>query len=43
VDEIRDQLNEADDKESVHLKAKRNNADMTFEIKIPKQANSADL
>ena len=43
VDEIRDQLNEADDKESVHLKAKRNNTDMTFEIKISKQANSADL
>ncbi|MEP6927546.1 MAG: PDZ domain-containing protein [Ginsengibacter sp.] len=43
VNEIREQLNETSDKESFNLKAKRNNAEMNFEIKIPKQLNSADL
>lgn len=43
VDEIKEQLDEADSKESLNLKAKRNNAEMNFEVKIPKQRNSADL
>ena len=43
VDEIREQLNEANGKESLNLKAKRNNSEMNFEVKIPKQLNSADL
>jgi serine protease Do len=43
VDEVRDQVNDTEDKESVSLKAKRNNNEMKFEIKIPKQVNSADL
>jgi serine protease Do len=43
VDEIREQLNEADDKESLNVKAKRNNTEMNFEVKIPKERNSADL
>jgi serine protease Do len=43
VDEIREQLDEANDKESLSLKAKRNNSEMDFEVKIPKQLNSADL
>ena len=43
VDEIRDQLNDTDNKESVKLKAKRNNAEMNFEVKIPKELNNADL
>lgn len=43
VDEIRSQLNESQDKESVNIKAMRNNSEMNFEIKIPKKRNSADL
>ncbi|MEO8569868.1 MAG: PDZ domain-containing protein, partial [Ginsengibacter sp.] len=43
VDEVRSQLMDAEDKENFNLKAKRNNTDMNFEIKIPKAVNSADL
>ena len=44
VDEVREQLEEANDNtESLTVKAKRNNAEMTFEIKIPRHLNSADL
>ena len=43
VDEIREQLNEENSKESLNLKAKRNNAEMNFEVKIPKELNKADL
>ncbi len=42
VDEIRDQLNDSD-KDNIKVKAKRNNADMDFDVKIPKELNSADL
>ncbi len=43
VDEVRSQLMEVEDKESVNLKAKRNNTEMNFEVKFPKPVNSADL
>ena len=43
VDEVRSQLMDAAEKESFNLKAKRNNNEMNFEIKIPKPVNSADL
>ena len=43
VDDIKQQIDEADDKESLKLKANRNNAEMNFEIKIPKELNKADL
>ncbi len=43
VDEVRSQLMNAEDKENFNLKAKRNNTEMNFEIKIPKPVNSADL
>jgi serine protease Do len=43
VDEIKERLDEAGDKETLNLKAKRNNSEMNFEIKIPKQLNNADL
>lgn len=43
VDEVRSQLMDAGDKVSFNLKAKRNNNEMNFEIKIPKHVNSADL
>jgi serine protease Do len=43
VDEIMDKINSGDEKENVSIKAKRNNAEMNFEVKIPKKLNSADL
>ena len=43
VDEVRSHLMGAGDKESFNLKAKRNNTEMNFEVKIPKPVNSADL
>ncbi|MEP7230697.1 MAG: PDZ domain-containing protein [Ginsengibacter sp.] len=43
VDEVRSQLMDAADKENFNVKAKRNNTEMNFEIKIPKPVNSADL
>ena len=43
VDETREQLNEANDKESLNVKATRNNAEMNFEVKFPKELNKADL
>jgi serine protease Do len=43
VDEAREHLDELGDKDSFTVKAKRNNAEMKFDIKIPKQLNSADL
>jgi serine protease Do len=43
VDEVRSQLMDSGDKESFNLKAKRNNSEINFEIKIPKHVNNADL
>jgi serine protease Do len=43
VGDVKDELNEARDKESFTVKAKRNNSEMNFEIKIPKKLNSAEL
>ncbi|MEP6584573.1 MAG: PDZ domain-containing protein [Ginsengibacter sp.] len=43
VEEVRSQLMGAEDKDSFNLKAKRNNSEMNFEIKISKAVNSADL
>lgn len=43
VDEVRTQLMDAGDKDTFNLKAKRNNSEMNFDIKIPKPVNSADL
>ena len=43
VDEVRSQLMNTGDKESFNLKAKRNNSEMNFDIKIPKHFKSADL
>jgi len=43
VDEIRNELNEVNDKESFNMKARRNNSEINFEIKISKHLNSADL
>ena len=42
VDEVKEQVDETG-KDTLKLKARRNNADMNFEIKIPKELNSADL
>ncbi len=43
VDDVRSELMDAENKENYKLKAKRNNTEMTFELKIPKHVNSADL
>jgi len=43
VDDVREQLNDMNDKETLAIKAKRNNADMNFDVKISKERNSADL
>ena len=43
VNEVRKELAEVKDKSSYNIKAKRNGADMNFEIKIPKKLNKADL
>ena len=43
ITEIRKELNEIKDKNSYSLKAKRNGADINFEIKIPKKLNKANL
>ena len=43
VNEMREQLNEEDDKGILNFKAKRNNAEMNFEVKIAKELNNADL
>ena len=38
-----DQVNDSEDRQSLNIKAMRNNSEMNFEIKIPKKLNSADL
>jgi len=43
VEELMDQVNDSEDKESFDVKAMRNNSEMNFEVKIPKKLNSADL
>jgi serine protease Do len=43
VNEVRAQIMSSPDKEHYTIKAKRNNADVNFEIQIPKKLNSADL
>ena len=43
VNEVRSQLMRSKNKENVSVKVRRNNADMNFEIKIPKQLKTADL
>ncbi len=43
VDEIMEKLDANHDKENVDIKARRNNAEMSFDVKIPKKRNSADL
>ncbi len=43
VNEVRKELAEVRDKISYNIKAKRNDTDMNFEIKIPKRINKADL
>jgi serine protease Do len=43
VSEVRKELADVKYKSSYNIKAKRNGADMNFEIKIPKRINKADL
>lgn len=43
VNEVRSQLMRSKNKENVSVKVRRNNTDMNFEIKIPKQLKTADL
>lgn len=43
VDDAREQLDELNDEATFSLKAKRNNSEMNFDIKIPKELHSADL
>jgi len=43
VDELMDQVNDSEDKASLNIKARRNNSEMNFEVKIPKKLNSANL
>lgn len=43
VNEVKKELAEIKDKTSYTIKAKRDNADINFEIKIPKKINKADL
>ena len=43
VEELMDQVNDSEDRQSLNIKAMRNNSEMNFEIKIPKKLNSADL
>ncbi|MEO8412064.1 MAG: PDZ domain-containing protein [Ginsengibacter sp.] len=43
VNEAVDQLNGSEEKETVHVKAMRNNAEMNFEFTIPKKLNSTNL
>lgn len=43
VNDAKEQLSEKNAGESVKVKAMRNNAEMNFELKIPKQLNSANL
>jgi serine protease Do len=43
VEELMDQVNDSEDKESLNIKATRNNSEMNVEVKIPKKLNSADL
>ena len=43
VNEVRKEVADVKDKTSYNIKAKRNGADMNFEIKIPKRVNKADL
>lgn len=43
VSDIREKLNSSEDKTNYTIKAKRNNSDMNFDVKVPKQLKSADL
>jgi serine protease Do len=43
TDEARDQLHETQDKPAYNIKAKRNNSEMSFDVKIPKKLKTANL
>ncbi len=43
VNDLRSGIMNDEDKENFTIKAKRNNAEMSFDVKIPKPVNSADL
>ena len=43
VDDIRSQLNNSENREQYTIKAKRNNVDMNFEVKVPKKLKTADF
>lgn len=43
VNDLRSGIIDDEDKENFTIKAKRNNAEMSFDVKIPKPVNSADL
>ena len=43
VNEVRKEIANNMEKTSYNIKAKRNGADMNFEISIPKKVNKADL
>ena len=43
VGEIMSNLDANPEKEKMDIKARRNNAEMSFEVKIPKKLNSAEL
>ena len=43
VDEVMDKVNDSEDTQTFNIKALRNNSEMSFEVKIPKKLNSANL
>jgi len=43
VEEIMDKVNDSEENKNLTIKAMRNNAEMNFEVKIPKKLNSANL
>ncbi len=43
TDDAREQLHPTEGKSTYHIKAKRGNAEMTFDVKIPKKLKTADL
>lgn len=43
VNDVREEMNNSEDKDHYTIKAKRNNTDVNFEVKIPKKLNTADF
>ncbi len=43
VNDVREEMNNSENKDHYTIKAKRNNAVMNFEVKIPKKLNTADF